>query len=242
MAIQEWHEAIAQVTPYVFRINTPDAGGTGYLVSRSKTAPLSFVATAAHVVEHAHYWEEPIRLVHHTTDATVLVRPAERGIKIDDDVDTAAIAFDHKELKLPDSPLPLMRLDYHLKPGVAVGWLGFPALAKATLCFFSGHISAYLENESAYLVDGVAINGVSGGPAFICGPDSAHLIGIVSAYIPNRATGQVLPGVALIRDVNRLHALTEGVKNIDEAHAKQTPTTEPPSPPPTTEPPAATRG
>ena len=69
------------------------------------------------------------------------------------------------------------------------------------LCFFSGRVSAYLAEENAYLVDGVAINGVSGGPAF---HETGKIIGLVTAYIVNRATGEALPGVSLIRSVASL--------------------------------------
>ncbi len=242
MRLLEWHEAIAQVEPYVFQIHTPDGSGTGCLLSRSAATPFCVAVTAAHVVDHAHYWEEPIRLVHHVSGESLLLRQNERGINIDEATDTAAVAFNRKELKLPDASLPLMKRDYHLKPGVQVGWLGFPALAKSTLCFFSGHISAYLDNESSYLVDGVAINGVSGGPAFIRDAGTPQLIGVLSAYIPNRATGVALPGVALLRDVNRFHEFADSVKTVDEAIAKQTPKTEPP--PASVEPaaPTPTRG
>ncbi len=70
----------------------------------------------------------------------------------------------------------------------------------ASLC---GNVSAWLQDESAYLVDGVAINGVSGGPAFVYEEDTpALLVGVVTAYIPNRATGEALPGVSLVRAIN----------------------------------------
>ncbi len=67
---------------------------------------------------------------------------------------------------MPAEPLPLVPKDKFLKVGNKIGWLGFPAIQGANLCFFSGDISAWLQSQMAYLVDGVAINGVSGGPAF----------------------------------------------------------------------------
>jgi hypothetical protein len=101
------------------------------------------------------------------------------------------------------------------------------AIPKASLCFFSGHISAWLEPDEAYLVDGVAINGVSGGPAFI---PERMLIGVVSAYIPNRATGELLPGLAVVRGVQQFHDITDGFRSLDEAKAEETPPTAPPPP------------
>jgi hypothetical protein len=139
--------------------------------------------------------------------------------------------FEIDSLVLPDSPLPLIEKDYHLRSGVEIGWLGFPAVQRSTLCFFSGRVSAYLEGDHAYLVDGVAINGVSGGPAFRLGLGRPELIGVVSAYIPNRATGDTLPGLAVVRDVQRFHDLAAQFKTIDEARAEQSPPGETPPPP-----------
>jgi len=228
----EWHTAINQLRPYMFRISTPDGFGTGFLVSRRRKAPLCAIATAAHVVAHAHYWEEPIRLYHVGSDETILLRSTERAVNLNADLDTASLVFAGLEAVLPEDPLPLMRKGYYLKPGVEIGWLGFPAIRLTELCFFSGRISAYLATDARYLVDGVAINGVSGGPAFNLGAVSAELMGVVSAYIPNRNTGEVLPGVAVVLDVTEYHDLTERFRSLDEAKAQETPPTEAPLQPP----------
>ena len=71
-----------------------------------------------------------------------------------------------------------------------------PAIEPDTLCFFAGTVSARQTNRKAYLIDGVAINGVSGGPVFHSPtPDEVQIIGCVSAYHANRATGETLPGL-----------------------------------------------
>lgn len=233
MAIFEWHECVATITPHVFQIFTPDGSGTGWLLRNSTTGSLCSVVTAAHVVDHAHYWEEPIRLTHAASGESILLRPSDRAISVDAAADTAALIFNRGDLTLPRDPLPLFEKGYHLKQGVEIAWLGFPAVARSTLSFFAGHISARLEDEASYLVDGVAINGVSGGPAFRRVVDSTELVGLVSAYIPNRATGDVLPGVALIRDVEKLHDIVERFKSLDEAKTQETKPTTPPPPPPT---------
>ena len=54
------------------------------------------------------------------------------------------------------------------------------------------------------------------------------LVGVVSAYIPNRATGEPLPGLAVVRGVNKYHELTEEFKTLDEAKAQETPPIQPP--------------
>lgn len=219
----QWFGAIEQIGPSVFRISTPDGSGTGWLVSRSANSNLCVVATAAHVIDSAHYWEKPIRVTHHQTGATTLLRADERAVMIDPDKDTAAITFQVGELKLPEQNPELLLRDHSLKPGNEIGWLGFPAVQSTELCFFQGHISAYLDAEHAYLVDGVAINGVSGGPAFWIYGEKPQMIGVVSAYIPNRATGIALPGVALIRDVNQYHDYADRIRSLDEAQAQQSP-------------------
>lgn len=100
----------------------------------------------------------------------------------------------------PSDLLPLPPFDSTLARGADIGWLGFPGLFESELCFFHGHISGYLNDTPTYLVDGVAVNGVSGGPAF---DNRAHLIGLVSAYIPNRVDAQTtLPGLMALVPIN----------------------------------------
>ena len=112
--------------------------------------------------------------------------------------------------------------------GNDIGWLGFPAVATARLCFFGGRISAWDSDAKTYFVDGVAINGVSGGPAFITATPLPMIIGIMSAYIPNRATGEVLPGLSLVRDVIQFHALAPTLASISQAKAQESPPIPPP--------------
>ena len=71
-------------------------------------------------------------------------------------------------------------------------------------CFFYGHISAYVEEEELYLVDGVAINGVSGGPVFVIEESGPIIIGLVTEYRPNFSMGQSLPGMSIMRSINPL--------------------------------------
>jgi hypothetical protein len=132
----------------------------------------------------------------------LVLRRGERAVLLDVAHDTAALLFRRGELPLPADPLPLAPKGMFLKVGNEIAWLGFPAIPTASLCFFAGNVSAWVQAQSAYLVDGVAINGVSGGPAFhLSGQDAfpVVLMGVVSAYVPNRATGEVLPGRALTR-------------------------------------------
>lgn len=223
----EWHKIIEKLTPYVVRIWTPQGSGTGFIVSNSKSTQICAVATAYHVISHAYYWEEPIRIEHLTSGKTLMLRHTDRAINVKPETDTAAIIFEKKDMDMvvPNDCLQLTPKDHNFKPGVEIGWLGFPDIPSAGLCFFSGRISAWIESEAAYLVDGVAINGVSGGPAFV---SEDMMIGVVSAYIPNRSTGIPLPGLSLVRGVNQYHALTESFKTFYQAKEKESHPTEPP--------------
>ena len=225
----EWHDAVEIIKPHVFTISTPNSAGTGWLVSLSNTTSICAVATAAHVVDYAHYWELPIRLFHAQSGKTFILRAQDRAINLQYNLDTAAIVFDRDDLNFPEGTLPLMEQGYYIKPGVEIGWLGYPAIYNAGLCFFSGRISYWIEDSKRYLVDGVAINGVSGGPAFRLLVDKPELIGVLSAYIANRATGETLPGVAVVRDVTQFHDLAQRFKSMDEAKKKESPPGEPPA-------------
>jgi hypothetical protein len=150
----------------------------------------------------------------------MFVRESERLIISDSDKDSAVILAHPGKLKLPDDVLTLLPSSASLPIGSEVGWLGFPALAPSTLCFFQGSVSA--RQEHAYLIDGVAINGVSGGPVFVWTDGvGVQIIGTVSAYFPNRATGDALPGLSIARDVSHFHDTIKRIHSLDEAIAKQ---------------------
>jgi S1-C subfamily serine protease len=223
-----WSQIFEIARPHVVRISTPSGSGTGFLVSRSADGNLLAIATAAHVIDHAHYWEQPIRVEHFASGKSLLLRHRMRAIFLAEEMDTAAVMFKPGELPFPAAPLKLAPEDKHLKVGLEIGWVGFPALSNSGLCFFSGRVSAFRSSEHAYLVDGVAINGVSGGPALFNGLGEAVVMGVVSAYIPNRATGVALPGLSVIRDVSHFQSLAKALKSLDEAKAKESPPTQPP--------------
>lgn len=235
----QWSDAVEIIQPHVVRISTPGGSGTGFLISNCKNNDIAGVATAAHVVNHAHYWEEPIRIDHVTK--SVVVRHHERAIFLDLNRDTAAILFHRADIPFPAEPLPLAPKGMFLKVANQIGWLGFPAIPAANLCFFTGNISAWVAEQGAYLVDGVAINGVSGGPAFHIAVTSPPVIvmGVVSAYMPNRATGEPLPGLSVVRDVTQFHDLAPTFASLDKAREAAT-SAQPPPPPPETERPGET--
>lgn len=225
----EWYEAVDALTPRMVRIATPVGTGSGFLLPWPSKSGLCAVATAAHVVDHAFYWEQPIRLDHVEFGASVLVRQDQRAIFSNAALDTAVVVFESGSIQPPEGNLAFVPEEKYLRVGNEVGWLGFPAITPS-LAFFSGRISAWRENEKAYLIDGVAINGVSGGVVFSLGAKEPMVVGVVSAYVPNRATGEVLPGLAIARDVSYLHQQATNFASLDEARAAQS-IPEPPSPP-----------
>lgn len=227
----DWARAIESLKPYVVRVSTPHSSGTGFLVSSQTMTPICAVATAWHVVMHAHSWQEPIRIEHMYSGKTLFLGAREAGserrfkVLPEPTYDTVAIVFDKGEIPFPPSALPLIGEQEIVTVGTEIGWLGFPALSIDELCFFSGRISGYLpaarinpHDQGGYLVDGVAINGVSGGPAFFFNEDKpVTLMGVVSAYIPNRATGEVLPGLSLVRSTVQFYDITNDFKLADDA-------------------------
>ena|SRR5437870_7453423 len=124
--------------------------------------------------------------------------------------------------------------------------MGFPAIVPSTLCFFSVTISARQEERHTYLIDGVAIHGVSGGPVVYSNvAKGVQIVGTVSAYVG----GSTTPGLLFARDVSHFHTTVSRIRTIDEANrqkklqqAQQHPSTPPQQPPSATpgpsEPPA----
>jgi ISXO2-like transposase domain len=153
---------------------------------------------------------------------TVFLKEDQRFIFRDEARDSAVILIQTSDLQLPKMPIQLLPIDNRLPIGAEVGWLGYPAIgAPNTLCFFSGNVSAWQEFRHAYLIDGVAINGVSGGPViYSTAIDGVQIIGTISAYMANRATGEALPGLSVAQDVSHFHDTASQIRSFDEAKKK----------------------
>ena len=234
----EWFEAVEKVAPYVVKIETPRGHGTGFLCLFNGNRNLCGIATAFHVVEHADEWQEPIRLVHDGSPAPAFLTEGERVIFSNEGNDSAGILFPPGKLHLPQDLIPLIPVDRFAKVGVEVGWLGYPSVAPQNLCFFTGNISATATN--AYFIDGVAINGVSGGPVFYRWGKDIFILGTISAYYPNvRGTGNTLPGLSFAQGVAHFHQTIAQIRSLEEAREaqKEQSDTETLVPPDATEPP-----
>ncbi len=110
----DWHEAIEQIEPFVVKISTTQVSGTGWLVSISDKTQYCAIATAAHVINHAHYWEEPIRISQPASKKSLLLHPQERVILLNSSVDSAGIFIDRSNLLLPPKVPELIPVDKYL--------------------------------------------------------------------------------------------------------------------------------
>jgi hypothetical protein len=163
---------------------------------------------------------------------SIFLAPEDRVIYLNRRRDSAAIVVAGDALPFPKKVLPMIAADKYHSIGREVAWMGYPSVAYPNLCFFRGAISAYLQDEECYLVDGVAINGVSGGPLFglyVNDDESIKLLGSVSAYMPNRVSGGTLPGLLRAQDIAPFHKIIVKLKDFEEAKESAEQTNEPPS-------------
>jgi hypothetical protein len=219
-----WNAIVERVTPSIVKIETPSGHGSGFLCFYNEAHDLCGIATAHHVIDHADRWLEPIRISQYQTQTSAFVQERDRVLWNDVRKDSAIILTNIGELRLPQNAIPLLPADNRLPIGVEVGWLGYPAIAAHTLCFFSGNVSAWQDWRNAYLIDGVAINGVSGGPVVYsadASADAVQIVGSVSAYTANRATGEVLPGLSIAQDVSHFQAMASHLRSLEEANRQK---------------------
>jgi hypothetical protein len=218
-----WDQIVEAILPSIVKIETPQGHGTGFLCFCNEAKNVFGIATANHVVEHADKWHEPIRIHHFPSNSTVLLKEPERVIYVNPFMDSALIVASFEQLQLPQEPIPLLPTDDRLPLGMEVGWLGYPAIDEEnTLCFFSGTVSAWNDFRKAYLIDGVAINGISGGPVVYFAPEAGvQIIGTITAYRANRNTGETLPGLSIAQDVSHFHDTIARIKSFQEATVKK---------------------
>ena len=218
MAKITWGKAIEIVKSYVVKIDTPSVSGTGFLCAYTESKIVCGIATAAHVVKKSHIWEEPIRIQHFISGKTKLLHASDRVIYLDTKLDTAVILFAKGKITFPKDTLTFLSEKKYLREGNEIGWVGFPSVSPNNLCFFIGTISCWVNDIKNYLVDGVAINGVSGGPVFYATKDGIMVIGSVTAYLPNREGAT--PGLAMVSHVKQYQEVIKSIKDMEEAKKK----------------------
>lgn len=205
----QWHDVVDRASKSVFRLYAGSSAGTAFVIGLGREPRngdwYATLATAWHVLENLPGRTDDLELVS-VDRRTVFSSAADQigfyplgeprydtGLVV---VRTAAPLVEQQEL------LPLIPVESMLARGAEIGWLGFPSITEPELCFFQGYVSGYLSDPPFYLVDGVAINGVSGGPAL---DNRAHVVGLVSAYLPNRIDpATTLPGLMALVPINAI--------------------------------------
>lgn len=221
---QNWYQSLESIVPFTFEILTPGGSGTGFQIFTNNKG-MCGIATAYHVINHAHEWSEPIKIIHHKSQKKKILKaePEHRVIFTYPSEDLAFIVFNKGDLPIENMSPEMIDPKTSLKQGVEMGWCGFPNVApQHKLCFFAGHISCYLSDQNSYLVDGVAIHGVSGGPAFYiqAATGKQKICGVISAYRPNRMTGETLPGLSIVRSVEPYQEKLRWLRSLYEAEEK----------------------
>ncbi len=197
--ISPWVSAAERVSKVVFRVEVDTSSGTCFAVSCSETKnPYSYflmLATAYHVVKDRKQ-DYFIRLT--SSDETMILTTQTNDIMVippslpEYDIALLFVKSEHPLIAPEDLPL-FQNNGNHPARGTELGWLGYPGVVLPELCFFLGSISGYQSNPPNYLIDGVAINGVSGGPAF---NQDGVILAAVQRYLPNRLSDNLtLPGL-----------------------------------------------
>ena len=195
-----WEKVVDHVERIVFRLLAGDSAATCFAVSigtlpETKSIHHMF-ATAWHVVKDISGSDQPIYMV--AADGKTVCEAKAGCYAIfplgSEAFDTALIMVKSPENIVSQKDLlPIFGPEAQMPRGMEIGLVGFPGIVGSEFCFFKGMVSGYLNRPPSYLVDGVAINGVSGGPAF---DNRAQIVGLVSSYIPNRVDQYTtLPGL-----------------------------------------------
>lgn len=167
-----WFEVVERFGNYTFRIYTDSAMGTGFLVMvGSAMGHIAALATAWHVVKKAETGTS-LRICNRNDNEVARSLGGNMAVmEVENGLDSALVVIKTKAEIFPqDLLLPQLPAD--------VGWMSYPGTVEPELCFFHSHIAGTLKKPPIYFVDGVATNGVSGGPVF---DDQRHLTGLVSA-------------------------------------------------------------
>lgn len=200
-----WDEAARLVAAQTVMVESHVGRGTGFLIDRDGETGLLTIGTAHHVIEHA--GNEPVRITV-PGSGTLVINDGASGMTYARMNDLDAVVIICKctgDVPVPTVPL-LDGPESVLNMGIELGWLGFPRVAPGQLCFFSGRVSAI--ERDWMLVDGTAIHGVSGGPAFCITDDGPKIVGSITAYLPNRIEEDgTLPGLSLVTNATAMTAI-----------------------------------
>ena len=196
-----WTNRVEIMRPHVVRITTPVGSGTGFILHIDEKENKLTIATASHVVRDAAAWKQVIDIHHDAFEKPITAWASKRQVLLHPRFDSACVTVDLPKVRkdtFPNEPIEHVPFEIAVPSGEEVGWLGYPGIISSQRpCFFSGHISVFA--NSRYFIDGVAIPGVSGGPAFRWSRSEKKLqiLGSVSAY---QRGGEAFPGLMVADD------------------------------------------
>ena len=179
----DWSRLVEEIKPYIVKIETPHGSGTGFQIGEDAKWAYAITVTAHHVIAFAEEWRLPIKITREAPSESLKLPPAAPGgSRIRRTRQDASSLFLPVKRHLPQITLHPASLPV----GTEVGWLGYPgSVSGGKLAFFSGRISVVLHEERNYLLDGVVLPGVSGGPVFTERDGRIAIVGLVTSHIPN---------------------------------------------------------
>ena len=210
-----WPADATKVEKCLFRVYAGNTLGTCFLLSLAdpeENTHYGMFATAWHVLKDLKI-KEDIRLVSADKERKLDNKNASIDfVRLGEEAyDTGLIIVKSAENIMEETNLlPIPQKEVMLAKGAEIGRMGFPGSVEPEPCFFHGYISGYLDASPRYLVDGVAIHGVSGGPAF---DNRGQIIGLVSAYLPNQRNNKTLPGLSMLVPINSIRHFMENLPN-----------------------------
>lgn len=207
-----WETIAQRAEKIAFLIEIGTTTGTCFAVlispTKNKRKKVYTFATAWHVIEKLARTNKPIKLVTADKNKAYEIMPDSYTIFREGpkEFDTGIIEVTSERVLVSENDLlPMLDFEERLPRGAEIGAVGFPGLADEEFCFFRGVISGYSKRPQAYLVDGVVLNGVSGGPAV---DQKARIIGLVSSYLPNRIDRHTtLPGLTTLIPISSIESL-----------------------------------
>ena len=212
LSVLPWDEISRLTEKVVFLVELGTTTGTCFAVSispaKNKKNKIYTFATAWHVIEKLTHSNKPIKLT--TADKSKAYEIMHDRYEIfregPKELDTGIIEVETEmPLVSKKNLLPMLDFDELLPRGSEIAAVGFPGLANEEFCFFRGVVSGYGKRPPSYLVDGVVLNGVSGGPAV---DQRARIIGLVSSYLPNRIDrNTTLPGLTTLIPISSIRSL-----------------------------------
>lgn len=208
-----WERAYKDIQNHTFRLQLDKVSGTGFYFAnavRSDGSKEITIGTAFHVVADTlkdtsmriwtleGYFDVPYAIWH-------------KDLIVSPDFDLAFFSLPSSSYEyVPDTPV--MMYIGTLPVGCEIAWCGYPQICISRLCLFHGYVSTIIQNQNDYLLDGVAINGISGGPAFILQDDdqSPLVCGLITEYRPNKLDENTcLPGLTYLRNINSIYRYME---------------------------------